>query len=252
LRRALCLIPDGPNYHRGEFESGLTACGFVVVSQLDKPGPNDLLVIWNRHGYRETDAKRFEAAGAAVVVAENGYLGKRWRDKKWFALALGHHAGAGVWPDLGPERWDSWGVQMRPWHEGGGEVVVLGQRGIGERGIASPQGWEESIVRLVRGRIRAHPGTSTTAVPLVEDLANARCVVTWNSGAALVALLMGVPVFYGQPHWIGRDAARHINEWAYGVKQGDRLAAFRRLAWAMWTSEEVRTGEAFETLLRCR
>jgi hypothetical protein len=252
LKRALCLVPDGPNYHRGDFIAGLTACGLIVVTELRTPAEGDVLVIWNRSGWRDTEAKRFEAAGAAVIVAENGYLGKRWREKKWFSLSLGHHAGAGVWPDLGPDRWDSWNVRMEPWRDGGTEVVVLGQRGIGEPGIGSPAGWQDSIARLVRGRIRAHPGASPPAITLVQDLASARCVVTWNSGGALVALLMGVPVFYAQPQWIGASAARHINDWAYGAHRGDRVAMFQRLAWAMWTADELRTGDAFEKLLRCR
>jgi hypothetical protein len=34
-----------------------------------------------------------------------------------------------------------------------------------------------------------------------------------------------------------------------GPAYGDRLEMFRRLAWAMFTDEEVRSGYAFETIL---
>lgn len=249
--RALCQLPDGPNYRKDAFLSGLAAAGLKVVRELNNPVPGDVVLLWNRGGWRDNDARRFEAAGATVLVAENGYLGKIWRDQKWFALARGHHAGAGTWPDGGPQRWDGWGVGMEPWRDGGTDVVVLEQRGIGEPGIASPDAWAEKVQRRIGGRIRRHPGASIPAVSLRDDLASARCVVTWHSGAALQALLFGVPVFYDFPQWIGAGAARPLAEFMHGPRCDDaaRLAMFQRLAWAQWTDEEVRNGDPFKHLL---
>ena len=45
------------------------------MPKLDRPKPGDLVVVWNRYGNYEAEALRFEAAGAAVIVMENGYLG---------------------------------------------------------------------------------------------------------------------------------------------------------------------------------
>lgn len=250
MRRAQLLLADGPNYRKADFQAGLRACGYAACDAIQAPRPNDILVTWNRGSWRDSEARRFEAAGARVVVAENGYLGKHWNGQKWFALALGHHAGAGTWPDGGSQRWDSWGVELPAWRDGR-EVIFLEQRGIGEPGIASPRGWEREQCARLGGRLRNHPGANQPAVSLTDDLRDARCVVTWNSGAALLALLMGVPVFYGFPQWIGRGAARHISEFAAGPLRGDRLSMFRRLAWAMWTDEEVRNGVAFNHLLGC-
>lgn len=246
--RALNALADGPNYRREDFTAGLQAVGFEVVASLPQPKRGDALLVWNRHGAKDALAQHFEAAGARVLVAENGYLGKVWQGKKWFALALGHHSGAGEWPDGGPARWDSWGVEFAPWREGR-EVVILGQRGIGEPGVASPPAWADHVQACIGGRIRQHPGASVPAVSLADDLRDARCVVTWNSAAALHALLMGVPVFYGFDRWIGASAARPLSEFSFWAPHGDRLGTFRRLAWAMWTADEVRTGEAFEHLL---
>jgi len=247
--RALCLVREALHYRRDAFLSGLRAAGFKVVPTLKTPGPGDALVIWNRYGWYAAEANRFEAAGARVVVAENGYLGKAWCGGNWYALSIGHHAGAGKWRIGGPERWDALGVELAPWRSGD-EIVVLGQRGIGEPGIAAPDRWAERARRRFGGRIRPHPADkSVAAVPLAGDLANAKAVVTWHSGAALQALLLGVPVFYEFDRWIGAPAARHVSKFGEPLRDdAARLSMFRRLAWAQWQLEEIRSGEAFQGL----
>lgn len=248
MPRALCSLSDGPNYRKADFVAGLQACGFEVVANLPKPERRDLVLVWNRHGANNARAQAFEAVGATVLVAENGYLGKNWMGRKWFALARGHHAGAGDWKPAGPQRWDSWGVEFAPWREGT-ETVILAQRGIGEPGVASPAGWADRVQARIGGRIRRHPGEKAPTKPLADDLSEARCVVTWHSAGALQALLLGVPVFYDFPQWIGAGAARPLAEFKEGPLHGDRLGAFRRLAWAMWTAEEIADGQAFRHLL---
>lgn len=248
---AQCLLPDGPNYHRSAFLAGLDAVGLEVVRRIDRPCAGDVLVLWNRPAAKEAEAQRFERAGARVLVVENGYLGKNWNGQKWFAMAWGHHAGAGNWPEYEPARWDSWGVEMAPWRTGGTETVILAQRGIGEPGVASPRGWAESVQRRIGGRIRKHPGANAHPVPLADDLNNASSVVTWHSAAALHALLLGVPVWHDFGQWIGASAARPLSEFGAEPRRDDvaRLAMFRCLAWAMWNAEEVRSGAAFRSLM---
>lgn len=244
---AQCALPDGPNYRKADFLTGLAAAGFAVLPRVDRPGAGDVLVTWNRSPSREPEARRFEDGGARVLVCENGYLGKEWLGRKWFAMAWGHHAGAGTWPNGGPSRWDGWGVDLAPWRTGTAETVILAQRGIGEAGIASPANWAQDVQQRIGGRIRRHPGSAAPTVPLAEDLANASSVVTWSSSAALHALLMGIPVWYGFDRWIGAGAARPLAEYGAEPRRDDaaRLATFRRLAWAMWDADEVRSGEPF-------
>jgi hypothetical protein len=245
------MLRDSQHYRRDAFDEGLKRAGYEIHSHIANPGPGDVLVIWNRYSRWHIEARRFEAAGARVVVAENGYLGKSWLGGEWFALAIGHHGGSGQWVDGGPARWDSLGVEMGPWRERGTNTVILGQRGIGEPGIASPDGWAESARRqLGQGRIRPHPGKGSHAVDLARDLADANMVVTWASSAALLALLWGIPVRYACPGWIGAGAS--IPLMSEGpLKRDDeaRLAMFRRLAWAQFSLDEVRTGYPFGLLL---
>lgn len=247
MRRALNLLPEEARDRRVAFDQGLRAAGYQVVEALPNPEPGDAVLTWNRKQRDEPLVGRLEAAGVRVFVIENGYLGKRWCGGGWYALAEGHHAGAGRWPDGGPERWDALNARLEPWREGGTEVVVLGQRGIGEPGIRSPRNWAEDMARYLGGRVRPHPGKFPPTVTLGEDLANAACVVTWASSAALIALMHGIPVFYAMPKWIGAPASRPVSEFGEAPLRDDaaRLAMFRRLAWAMWRLDEIRSGEAF-------
>lgn len=239
------MLRPALHYRREAFNDGLRAAGFDVVEQLPKPQPGDALLIWNRYaGFHEV-AHAFERAGALVLVCENGWLGKAWRGGEWFSLCRDHHAGAGRWAIGGPQRWDCWGVEMAPYRTDGDEAVIFGQRGIGEPGIASPHNWAEATRHRIGGRIRPHPGNAAPAVPLADDLRRARECATWNSAAGLHALLLGVPVWHAFPQWIGAGASRPLAEWGKADPMrhdGARLEMFRRLAWAMWTLDEIRTG----------
>lgn len=250
MPRALNLFRDLPYYRKQCFSEGLAAAGFKVVDALSDPQPDDVLLIWNRYGTRHEVAKRFERAGAAVFVAENAYLPESLIGKGWYALARGHHAGAGRCPNGDAARWARFGVALEPWRSGGTEVVLLGQRGIGEPGVASPRGWDDTIRRKVGGRIRPHPGKYEPRVPLERDIADARCVVTWASSSALMALLWGIPVFHGFDRWIGAGAARPVGEFWREPRCDDdaRLSVFHRVAAAQWHLDEIRRGEAFRCL----
>lgn len=250
-------IREGVHYRREAFRAGFEACGYRVRWGLpDVPGPEDVLFIWNRYGQFRHAADRFEARGRPVLVAENGYLGNDFAGARWYAIARGQHNGAGTWPSGDASRWDRLGVDLAPWRELGGEVVLLPQRGIGPPGVAMPANWVASTaVRLrqagIKFRIREHPGTNP-APALEADLARASAVVTWGSGAALKAVRAGVAAFSDWPAWIGAPAALPLQALIEGRACHDdaaRLSMFRRLAWAQWTLEEIASGEPFRRLL---
>jgi len=249
MPRALNSLRPSQHYEREAFDAGLSAVGYDVVQNLPGPTSGDVLLIWNRYGAWAEQAIQFERFGGRVLVAENGYLGKQWRGGKWFSLAVGHHNGAGTSPYRGPARWDGWGVELSPWRSGAGSLI-LGQRGIGEVGLRSPDGWAEATQARYGGHIRQHPGTGAAAL-LEDELRGVARVLTWNSGAAVLALAFGVPVWYAAPEWIGAGAARTLSGWPGQDLRDDatRLDTFRRMAWAVWNLEEVRTGEAIESIL---
>lgn len=256
--KAWLALREAVHYRKEAFAAGLAAAGFHVEHRMtDNPGPDDILVCWNRYGEVDRVARRFEVHGNRVLVAENGYLGNDFVGDRWYALARGQHNGAGAWPNSGADRWDSLGVKLAPWHGKGGEIVVLPQRGIGPMGVAMPRDWLGKVERRlskagIAYRVRRHPGAGAE-VPLEKDLADASAVVTWGSGAAIKALAMGVPVFHDMPNWIGAAAALPVDALLRrepGKRNDeDRLETFRRLAWAQWRLDEIKDGTAFRSLL---
>lgn len=97
-----------------------------------------------------------------------------------------------------------------------------------------PKGW----IPPDCDRIRSHPGKHPSK-PLEEDLAQAGRVVTWGSGAAVKALIWGIPV------------ESHMPDWAGGQDNTDsgRVQMLQRLAWAQFTHAEIASGEAFKCVL---
>lgn len=221
------------------FTAGLKRLGYEVRPGLAmSPEPGDLFVTWNRIGQGHQAALRFEAAGLPVIVAENAAWGNSFAGRDWYTLARNYHNTAGMFPVGGSERWDSLGVELQPWRTSG-ETVILPQRGIGPPGVAMPRDWPAVKHSRIGGRIRHHPGRHAGR-PLQDDLARCGRVVTWGSGAAIKALMWGIPVESDMPNWIA-----HQNNTDAG-----RLGMFRRLAHAQWRMDEIESGEAFRRLLQ--
>lgn len=253
--RAAVLVREQPHYRRDAYCDGLRRCGYVLGAPVAEPAPGDLLLIWNRYGEGERWARQYEARGATVIVAENGYLGRDWRGDIWYQLALGWNNGAGQWPVGDPSRAAMFDAELQPWREPGKYALVLAQRGIGSPPVAQPPGWHQQAAVKLQGMgyriaMRGHPGRHEENESLYSQLAGAAFAVTWSSGAAIKALLYGVPVYHGLPQWIGAPAAHPFAKPLPEPFRGDRSEMLTRLAWAMWTVEEIGSGHAFGHLLR--
>lgn len=217
------------------FSAGLSRLGYEVMDGVTTtPGPNDVLVTWNRLGVGDSAARAFEREGRPVVVAENASWGNQFCGGAWYHLARGMHNQVGRFPVGGHLRWDALNVELLPWRSSG-ETVVLPSRGLGPEEVRMPRDWAAHQ----RGRLRPHPGTGA-CVPLREDLSRAGRVITWGSGAAIQATMWGIPVTSHQPGWIG----------ACEANDESRLAMLRRLAHAQWRLGEIESGEAFDRLIR--
>jgi hypothetical protein len=255
MPRALVLVREEPHYRRDAFEAGLAAAGYTV-SRYGDVGPGDVLVIWNRYGMSAAMAADAEAAGAAVLVAENGYIGTDPKGQQLYALAHSQHNGAGLWPIGDASRWARLGVGLQPWRSDGKHVLVLAQRGIGSEQVRMPADWLEGVLALlaqITDRpvvVRQHPGWDASIGPLDDDLRGAWCAITWGSGAGIRAIAAGVPVIHEFKDWIGAPASRYGLDRLDDLYLGDRRPMFERLAWAQWTIEEIASGEPFRRLLR--
>lgn len=257
--RASILIRPHPTARLEPFVEGLRALGYeTVTGRAEEPRKGDVLVIWNRRpGHGHEIARQYERAGAHVIVAENGYIGALPTECRLYALALDHHNGAGRWKVGTRDRWARLKVPVKPWRTDGRHVLVLPQRGIGEPGVAMPAEWPDRMRRLLPTltrrpvRVRVHPGNlKAHHVPgLDEDLADAWCAVTWGSGAAIKALVAGIPVFRSFDAWIGRGASHVLGNGLENPWLGERMPTLHRIAWAQWWVEEIASGEAFAELL---
>lgn len=220
------------------FTKGLERMGYSVVHGITaSPADGDLFCTWNRIGHADHAAKVFEARGLPVLVVENATWGNGFCGGRWLTMARSFHNTAGMFPVGGPDRWDGLGVDLEPWRADG-ETVILPQRGIGSPPTAMPADWMDGAYRRFGGRVRRHPGTKP-AKPLEDDLARCGRVITWGSGAAIHALMWGIPVVSEMPDWIGEQ----------DNTDAGRLEMFRRLAWAQVRIDEISSGEAFERLL---
>jgi len=225
------------------------------------PNPEDVLVVWNRYPRDEVFCKRFEDAGATVLVAENGWIGHDEDGSHCFALCRSHHNGAGTW-EYGSDMAESdpqteisrFGVSTSPWRSDGDAILVLPQRGLGEPGVAMPKEWPNEIVGRLKQLtdreivVRHHPGAMKTRND--PDFTGYWAAVTWGSGAGIKSIVAGCPVFYDMPNWIGRWAGYSLENGEIETPfVGDRSRALHDISWAQWTGKEIASGEPFKWLL---
>lgn len=255
-----------PPYRSDAFANGFERLGFKV--QMKFPGPRDVrpedvVVTWNLNPrYRPAEEAALRA-GAALIVAENGYIPKLGSTDHYYALARNGHNGSGMWFVGAEDRWTPLGRTIKPWvSRPDGYILIADQRGIGSELMKCPRPFYETVApkierifakidrkKIPQIKLREHPGRHVAKRSLMEDLNGARAVVTWASNVANEALLEGIPTF--------RVAPYHVNEAALpdltllpNPPQPDRLAAFKKVAWAQWSLREIEDASAFRSLLR--
>lgn len=248
------IVRDEPPYRAFALREGFRRLGYYPGSVADC----DVVVTWNRYAGRNEDCEKVERRGGQIIVMENGYMGRDAIGGPWYALARNQHNGAGRWPIARPGGWRAQGWPLLPYRVGGGSPLVLPQRGIGPSGVAMPKNWLQRTESILKGwgvqyRVRHHPGERPPRIPLEEDIAEARFVVTWGSGAAIKALAAGVPVVSDFPKWIARAAATplttegvvHLN-----LDEKVRETTLNRVASAQWKLSDIQSGEALSALLQ--
>ena len=267
--RAVVALREDPHYRREAFAAGLGAAGYAVEcidqrsGSIGHLGRGDVLLVWNRAARNDDLANVAAKRGAAILVAENGYIGRDANGHQLYALARDQHLGAGAWwPERldGRGRWKALGLALQPWRREGGHVLLCESRGIGAPNLKQPRNWPEETLRKLRRltdrevRRRPHPGKlgvhGTPPVPFEADLAGAWCVVTWGSAAGIKAIVAGVPVIYAQPKWIGAGAATSELHLVECPPTPPRRSTLERVAAAQWSLEEISRGDPFRHLLQ--
>lgn len=271
MNTATLLVRPQPSPRFEALEAGLAGEGFHIERgwKGGRPAAGDLLVTWNLIANRGRVAAQFTAAGARVIVVENGYISPTPDGAIHYAMALGGHNGGGRYRVGTAERFMALGVALAPWRAQGRHVLVCPQRGIGPAETRPAPSWADSTVARLRQltgrelRVRFHPqsrranGTPEGATrspdgrPLAEDLAGCHAVVVWNSNVATEALIAGVPVFFTAPHMITAGTADRDLAMIEAplLSYARRLEAFEKLAWGQWAIDEIADGTAFRWLL---
>lgn len=239
----LCIRPE-PFYRCSAFTDGLKRLGYTIIHRLN-PSPaerpkdhNDLLVLWNKkRGHDEMMAHQWERMGGTVVIAENGYL--QQQDKTYYALATHGHNGSGWSPVGTDDRFGKLGFAIKPPRDGGEYILVRDQRGIGSALMASPPGWGQKMVEVLKRHapfpvwLMQHPGDKGKLEKDLAAISKARSVVIWSSAIGVRALVEGVPVQHFAPHWI-------CETWGKG-----RETALQHMAHAQFHFDEIASGEPF-------
>lgn len=265
-RKAFVGIKTDPHYRRDAFESGLRSIGFEIVSAQHFLGEGDVAVFWNLHaGWTEPEADALKNRGVAILVAENGYYGSDREGRQLYALARDGHNGSGRWvADNKEVRPGGFGVCLPratpPARQRGAQLLIAGQRGIGSSLMASPPGWHKRVADELEGAgiacfVRPHPGADSFQKSLADQqIAESSGVVIWSSGLGVRALMLGRPVWYAAPHWVGAAGAnRYAGPVSIGLpdKTADQIhEALRLISWAQWSVEEIASGSPFDLLLQ--
>ena len=204
-----------------------------------------------------------------VIVLETGYINRGDGENHHYAAGFNGLNGRADFKNknMPDDRVKKLGVELKPWKEPGGSVVVCGQVpwDASVEGTDHPK-WCQATVEKLRDytdrRIvfRPHPlarnamkplwGCVTSADPFIEDLKTAHAVVTFNSNSGVEALLAGVPMFaadQGSMCWgIANKSLMSIDV----PNRPDREQWLNDLCYAQWTLDEMKSGDAWRHLLR--
>jgi len=165
------------------------------------------------------------------------------------------------------------GLTAKPWRTTGTDIVIACQRTDSEQWHGQPDlgTWLNQTIATIQQHssrpivVRPHPRQALPAVaakinrprPLARTydsfdfdsgLANAWCVVNWNSGPGSQAVINGVPAFVG-PDSLAAPVANLDWSQIENPQRPDRDAWLEHLAHSEWTVPEIVTGSPLKRLL---
>ena len=146
------------------------------------------------------------------------------------------------------ERWKSLDLEIEPWRKAGRDIVVAPMsKAVGTFLGINTWRWTEAVVK----EIALHTDRPVVIKPkgegdLDKALADAWCLVTHASNAAVDALRMGIPVVV-----LGASAVAQCGWTLQNIEEPhwwpDREKLFSVLADNQWTLEEMRDGTCWRT-----
>jgi hypothetical protein len=262
MKNALIIANERAEHQKswgGAFARGLEKHGWSVgFDTMHNRRAYDLLVVWGTR--RAPDIARQKAAGGEVCVLERGYLGNRF---EWTSVSFGGGLnGRGVFrgPVNDPSRWNEhFAGLMKPWKDDPKGYALLLQQVPGDmslRGTDIDSFYEKAKATfkpLMRVKVRVHPNLKPSAgeafqaarLSLQDDLAGAAFAITWNSNAAVDAVLAGVPAIAMDRGSMAWDVTGHELK---APPAPDRAGWASAIAWKQWRKEELESGYCWENV----
>lgn len=213
--------------------------------------------------------KRCWAEGRPFRYMDTGYFGNRPSERnpqgwKWYHRIVDNDLQHGEIQLQSPDRWNSLGINLRPWRRDGRNIVIVMPD---EKAClfydTTPEAWLESIMNQMAGRtdrpiiVRqrvADPDTrtrnKTTSFEAVLR-GDTFAIVTFNSVAASEAIVAGIPAFVTAPCNAARpvanlDLARINDPW---YADSDLVYAWAcHLAYGQFHIKELENGTALAML----
>lgn len=270
--RAFVLIKDQAAYPRAAVIAGLQAIGYNTYADglSSSFSKKDLLVTWTpwKSSLSQRAGEMHKERGGRWIVLENGYIQTQATQ---YAVGLNGFNGWGDHRNESspPDRWESLGLEIKPWRESGEHVVLFAQMGGHDYSLTMPPYWPDDIVQrlslLTRRSIIYRPKPlrpkyltkqyknvsmpSFVDTPLSWYFENAWAAVVYSSKTAVEALRCGIPALYDGPMSILRTIVPRGVEFIEDPPQPERWPFFCDLAYAQWSAEELSTGLPFQRLL---
>lgn len=255
------------------FRSGLDRLG---LCHADHDPDANVAVIWSlvwagRMRANQEIWRQFRSSGRPVIVLEVGAL---QRGTTWKVAVNGLGSNALWGQGFQENRPQKLGLDLMPWQQNGQHIVIALQRPDSEQWVGQPavSSWlSQTVYELQRHtarpiHVRMHPRKSVNIPPSCrlerpralagtydnfdfdQSVRQAWAVINWNSGAAVRAAMLGVPVFVGDSSL----AAPVGNlDWSQieNPRMPDRSRWLTELSHTEWTLDEIASGYAIQRLM---
>lgn len=226
----------------------------------------DLVVVNGLRWSGRTVSDAYEAADVPVIVTDAAHLR---RDRQYIRLTLGDHTWTPPF-DCPRDRFNELDIDVARGRHKGSYILIAGQlQEDSSHGLSRGelQKWLVSTAKELRKHTdrdliwRPHPADEwdvgaadavhwPSSEPLVDSLAGAWAVVTYNSTVGLDALAAGIPVFTTEESIYSECACFDLSEieTAKLPSYDDRMRLFCRIAYTQWQMLEVRTSGPIDFL----
>lgn len=247
---------------------GLKKLGIEPITDGRCDPRYDMCITWNNYGITSRTTMRYREAGKPHLVIENG---PRLRPEEFVIQKGGHNGPNFLIADQGGERADWLLSRMKKWVEQDDRLaLVCGQRASLYSDVAMPREWPSNVVSKLQKadwtvRYRRHPDRDAKAPlppdtiktdhtqPITYDLPGTKFVAVYSSMSAIHAVLNGIPAAYGASRYMADEVCTRFDRTNLddpsSFFMGDREPFFRKLAWNLWSREEIESGQAFKMYL---